>query len=175
MTASVLMAQGCRSANSGRPPVPNSATQTADAMSFGRRAQPPDCSVEPIRTADGSYPGPGFKGIVSGFVAAGLDSSCQWRQRSMAVEGSSVELYAAGADGEHGGSDDQLVARTTTGPAGCYEIHDVETPGSYVVRIAGPDVAVCDSDSYEYTEAGVARAELHPIAAVVTANFGIAR
>lgn len=90
------------------------------------------------------------------------------------MAGVTIELLAAGADGEHGTGDDPVVASTVSGPAGCYEIRDVENPGAYTVRIAGPAAAICDSDGYSFSEVGVARATLDPIGPVVTVNFGVA-
>lgn len=169
--ATVIATQGCQSADGKRPPVPNSATEAADARSFGPIGVPPECCTD--GKVAGAYPGPGPNGVVCGYVAAGLDSRCWWRQRSSGVAGAVVSLFSAGPDGKLDSSDDTLVATATSGSSGCYELSAVEIPGSYVVKLSEPAVAVCDSDTYEYPDAGEARAELGILANVAIADFGV--
>jgi hypothetical protein len=144
-------------------------------MSYGGYGQAPDCYSEPVRTADGAYPGPGPHGTIDGFVGTGVDSECRWRERSAAAVDVTIEVYAPGPDGELNTDDDTFVASTIPAISGCYRLEGIETPGTYLVRVAEPAVAVCDSDVLEFDEAGVARVSLDPIGPVVTADFGVTR
>ncbi len=64
---------------------------------------------------------------------------------------------------------------TSPAATGCYAFEEIESPGSYVVRIAEPAVATCDDERYEDRPAGVAHVNIHPIAGTATVSFGVVR
>lgn len=164
---------GCSWGNGGRPPVPNAATNTADAASLGPSVPGPDCYLEPERTSEGAYPGPGSHGKIYGYVGTALDASCRWRARSLAAEGATVLLYLASLDGDFGSGDFPPIASARTNASGCYEFMEIETPGEYMV-VVEPERAICDSDDYSSPGPGLVQINLHPIAPVASANFGLA-
>lgn len=174
LAALVATTQGCSLADDGRPSVPSPATMTADTAAYGISAPGPDCYVEPERTADGAYPGPGPHGTVYGLVGTGLDARCGWRQRSEAVVGATVELYPVSVDGDFFSGEHTPIASALTNESGCYLMEGIETPGDYMVVIAEPERAACDSDDYVAPRPGLVEISLQPIAPVAGASFGLA-